>query len=58
MNQESRMDMQYLIAALKENRVPKLSVLNGMAWTEQATELNLFALEERLVSLGIPFMQI
>ena len=30
------------IAALKENRVPKLSVLNGMVWTEKPTELNLF----------------
>ena len=46
------------IAALRENRVPKLSVLNGMVWTEKPTELNLFPLEERLVSLRIPFMQI
>lgn len=46
------------ITALRENRVPKLSVLNGMVWTEKPTELNLFTLEERLVSLRIPSMQI
>mgnify|MGYP003692242583 CR=1 FL=1 len=29
-----------------------------MVWTEKPTELYLFPLEERLVSLRIPFMQI
>ena len=40
------------------NKVPKLSVLNGMKWPDKPKELELFPLEERLISLRIPFMQI
>lgn len=45
-------------SSLRENRTPKLSVLNGMTWPLKPIELDLFPLEERLVSLRIPFMQI
>jgi hypothetical protein len=45
-------------ALIKENKTPKLSVLNGLAWPPKPKELDLFPLEERLVSLRIPFMQI
>lgn len=40
------------------DKVPKLSVLNGMQWPKKPKELDLFPLEERLISLRIPFMQI
>ncbi|XP_062609477.1 uncharacterized protein LOC134271261, partial [Saccostrea cucullata] len=43
---------------LKESRTPKLSLANGMTWVQKPSELNLLPLEERLVSLRIPFMQI
>ena len=39
-------------------KVPKLSVLNGMEWPTKPKELDLFPLEERLIALRIPFMQI
>jgi hypothetical protein len=45
-------------ASVRENKTPKLSVLNGMAWPPKPNELQLYPLEERLVSLRIPFMQI
>ena len=45
-------------ASLNQNKVPKLSQLNGMKWPDKPDELQLYALEERLVSLRIPFMQI
>ena len=45
-------------SSIKEDRIPKLSVLNGMKWPCKPKELELFPLEERLVSLRIPFMQI
>ena len=39
-------------------KVPRLSVLNGMKWPIKPKELELFPLEERLIALRIPFMQI
>ena len=44
--------------AIRDGKVPKLSVANGMKWPEKPPELDLHQLEERLISLRIPFMQI
>ena len=44
--------------SLLKNKVPKLSVLNGMCWTLKPKESYLHQLEERLISLRIPFMQV
>ena len=38
--------------------MPRLSVANGMKWPDKPQELNLHQLEERLIALRIPFMQI
>ena len=46
------------LSSIKSGKIPKLSVLNGMKWPNKPKELNLHPLEERLVSLRIPFMQI
>ena len=46
------------LSALRENKPPKLSVANGMQWPDKPPELNLHQLEERLLALRIPFMQI
>ena len=46
------------IGAIIDGKVPKLSVANGMKWPDKPPELDLHQLEERLVSLIIPFMQI
>ena len=46
------------IGAIRDGKVPKLSVANGMKWPDKPPELDLHQLEERLVSLRIPFMQI
>ena len=46
------------LSNIKKNKVPKLSVLNGMKWPNKPAQLNLHPLEERLISLRIPFMQI
>ena len=43
---------------LKRGKIPKLSVANGMKLIEKPAELDLNNLEERLISLRIPFMQI
>ena len=43
---------------VKRGKIPKLSVGNGMKLIEKPAELNLNNLEERLISLRIPFMQI
>ncbi|XP_062602358.1 uncharacterized protein LOC134264070, partial [Saccostrea cucullata] len=45
-------------SSVREGKIPKLSVLNGMTWPPKPRELDLFSLEERLISLRIPFMQI
>ena len=44
--------------SILNNKIPKLSLLNGMCWPQKPNELNLFPLEERLIALRIPFMQI
>ena len=46
------------LSALREYKPPKLSVSNGMKWPDKPPELNLHQLEERLIALPIPFMQI
>ena len=46
------------LGAIRDGKVPKLSVANGMKWPEKPPELDLHQLEERLISLRIPFMQI
>ena len=46
------------LSALRESKPPKLSVANGMKWPDKPPELYLHQLEERLVALRIPFMQI
>ena len=46
------------IGAIRDGKVPKLSVANGMKWPVKPPELDLHQLEERLISLRIPFMQI
>ena len=48
----------FVILALKDTKLPKLSVANGMKWPDKPPELNLHQLEERLIALRIPFMQI
>ena len=45
------------LSNIRKNRVPKLSVLNGMKWPEKPSELNLYPMEERVIALRIPFMQ-
>ena len=46
------------LSSLRERKCPKLSEANGMKWPDKPAELNLHQLEERLVALRIPFMQI
>ena len=46
------------MSALKDGKVPKLSVANGLKWPNKPPELDLHQLEERLIALRIPFMQI
>ena len=46
------------LTALRNINVPKLSEVNGMKWPEKPQELDLHQLEERLIALRIPFMQI
>ncbi|MCG8076810.1 MAG: AAA family ATPase [Candidatus Thiodiazotropha taylori] len=46
------------LSLLKDGKVPKLSVANGMKWPDKPPELDLHQLEERLIALRIPFMQI
>ena len=43
---------------IRQNKVPKLAVINGFKFPDKRPELNLNNLEERLISLRIPFMQI
>ena len=44
--------------ALRSNKIPRLSTANKMGFPEKPNELQLYPLEERLISLRIPFMQI
>ena len=46
------------LSALRDSKLPKLSVANCMKWPDKPPELNLHQLEERLIALRIPFMQI
>ena len=46
------------LSALRDSKLPKFSVANGMKWPDKPPELNLHQLEERLIALRIPFMQI
>ena len=46
------------VGAIRDGKVPKLSVANRMKWPDKPPELDLHQLEERLISLRIPFMQI
>ena len=46
------------LSNIKQGKIPKLSVINGMTFPNKPPELNLSNLEERLISLRIPFMQI
>ena len=43
---------------IKQGKIPKLFVINGMTFPKKPPELNLSNLEERLISLRIPFMHI
>ena len=44
------------IVNIKQGKIPKLSVFNGMVFPQKRPELDLSNLEERLISLRIPFM--
>ena len=44
--------------SINKCKVPKLSVVNKCGFPESRPELNLHSLEERLIALRIPFMQI
>ena len=46
------------ICNIKQRKIPKLSVANGMRFPAKLSALCLTNLEERLISLRIPFMQI
>ena len=46
------------LSSIRDGKVPKLSVANGMKWSEKPKELHLHQLEERLIALRIPFMQL
>ena len=46
------------MGAIRDGKVPKLSVANGIKWPEKPSELELQQLEERLISLSFPFIQI
>ena len=39
------------MGAIRDGKVPKLSVANGMKWPDKPPELDLHQLEERLISL-------
>ena len=46
------------MGTLNDGKVPKLSVANGKKWPNRPPELDLHQLEERLIALRIPLMQI
>ena len=46
------------LTALRNSNVQKLSVVNRTKWPEKPQELDLHQLEERLIALRMPFMQI
>lgn len=61
-NQKSVDDTEWIChtcnASNKQHKIPRLSIANKMGFPERPKELELYPLEERLVSLRIPFMQI
>jgi hypothetical protein len=61
-NQKSVDDTEWICYAchgsIKQHKIPRLSIANKMGFPERPKELELYPLEERLVSLRIPFMQI
>ena len=44
--------------SITSGKVPKLSIANGMKWPSKPKDLELYPLEERLIALHIPFMQL
>ncbi|VDI28360.1 Hypothetical predicted protein [Mytilus galloprovincialis] len=44
--------------AIKRQKIPRFAIANKMGFPQKPKELNLYPLEERLLSLRIPFMQI
>ena len=46
------------LSSLRDGKIPKLSISNSMKRPDKPPQLNLHQLEERLVALHIPFMQI
>ncbi|XP_071138424.1 uncharacterized protein [Mytilus edulis] len=44
--------------AIKRKKIPRFAIANKMGFPQKPKELNLYPLEERLLSLRIPFMQI
>jgi hypothetical protein len=61
-NQKSVNDTEWICytchGSIKQHKIPRLSIANKMGFPERPKELELYPLEERLVSLRIPFMQI
>ena len=45
------------MGVLRDGKVPKQFVANGLKWPNRPPELDLHQLEERLIALRIPFMQ-
>ena len=46
------------LTALRNSNIAKLYIVSGMKWLKKPRELDLHQLEERLIALRIPFMQI
>ncbi|XP_063442198.1 uncharacterized protein LOC134722507 [Mytilus trossulus] len=61
-NFKSVQDIEWIchtcLNAIKKQRIPRFSIANKMGFPQRPKELNLYPLEERLLSLRIPFMQI
>ncbi|CAC5355714.1 unnamed protein product [Mytilus coruscus] len=46
------------LSAIKKQKIPRFSIANKMRFPQKPKELNLYPLEERLLSLRSPYMQI
>ena len=61
-NQKSVDDTEWICytchGSIKQHKIPRLSIASKMGFPERPKELEIYPLEERLVSLRIPFMQI
>ena len=44
--------------SITSGKIPKLTIANGMKWPSKPKELELHPLEERIIALRIPFMQL